>query len=299
MKVLIIGGSGFVGSHLTRHLLDQGHQVTVASRQGKASVSGARYVVADAARNSGLLEAAQSQDALIYLVGIIRERGDQTFQQAHVDGVRNSLQAAQSAGIKRFIHMSALGAAKGTGSRYFETKAQAEELVQQSGLNWTILRPSLIFGPGDDFFAGTLKGLVQAPAPFIPQVGDGHFPFRPIWIGDVAAAFEQSLNLQRSVGSAYNLVGPEEYTLRDLLLLVRHSLGSHKPLFPVPLALMDLLVPLISGLAFSPITKDQYIMLKVGNTADPAPMQAAFSLEQRSLEAELPQILSAKRLVSS
>ncbi|MER3553172.1 MAG: NADH(P)-binding protein [Meiothermus sp.] len=299
MKILVIGGSGFVGTHLTRYLLDQGHEVTVASRQGKGSVRGARYVAADAGEDTGLNEAARGQEAIVYLVGIIRERGDQSFQQAHVDGVRNSLQAAKNAGIKRFVHMSALGAAKGTGSRYFETKAQAEELVQASGLHWTILRPSLIFGPGDDFFGGTLKGLVQAPAPFIPQVGDGHFPFRPIWIGDVVGAFEQSLNLQRTVGSAYNLVGPKEYTFRELLLLVRNALGSRKPLLPIPLFLMDLAVPLISALPLSPITKDQYLMLKAGNTADPGPMRQVFRLEERSLETELPSILSPKRLVSS
>lgn len=299
MKILVIGGSGFVGTNLTRHLLEQGHGVTVASRKGKGSVQGAHYVAADAGKNTGLTEAAQGQDAVVYLVGIIRERGDQTFQQAHVDGVRNSLQAAKSAGIRRFVHMSALGAAKGTGSGYFETKAQAEDLVQGSGLEWTIMRPSLIFGPGDDFFGGTLKGLVKTPVPFIPQIGDGHFPFRPIWIGDVAAAFEQSLNLQRTVGSAYNLVGPKEYTFRELLLLVRDALGSKKPLLPIPLFLMDIAVPLISGLPFSPITKDQYLMLKAGNTADPGPMRQVFRLEWRSLEAELPAILSAKRLVSS
>jgi NADH dehydrogenase len=256
-------------------------------------------VRADAGKNTGLTQVAQGQDAIVYLVGIIREHGDQTFQQAHVDGVRNSLRAAQSAGIRRFVHMSALGAAKGTGSRYFETKAQAEELVQASGLEWTILRPSLIFGPGDDFFGGTLKGLVKAPAPFIPQIGDGHFPFRPVWIGDVAAAFKQSLSLGRTVGSSYDLVGPREYTFHELLLLVREALGSRKPLLPIPLFLMDLVVPLISPLPFSPITKDQYLMLKAGNTADPTPMRSTFRLEERSLEAELPAILTPKRLVSS
>lgn len=299
MKILVIGGSGFVGTYLTRHLLDQGHSVTVASRKGQGPVQGARYVSADAGKNTGLTQAAQGQDAVIYLVGVIREQGDQTFVQAHVDGVRNSLQAAQNVGIRRFVHMSALGAAKGTGSRYFETKAQGEELVQSYGLEWTILRPSLIFGPGDDFFGGTLRRLVEALTPFIPQIGDGHFPFRPVWIGDVAAAFEQSLRLGRTVGSSYDLVGPKEYTFRELLLLVRDALGSHKPLLPVPLFLMDLVVPLISPLPFSPITKDQYLMLKAGNTADPSLMRSTFQLEGRSLETELPAILTPKRLVSS
>lgn len=299
MKVLLVGGSGYVGSHMAQHLMARGHQVTVASRRGKGPLKGVRYVMADAARNQGLLEAAQGQEALVYLVGIIRERGDQTFQQAHVEGVRHSLAAAQAVGISRFLHMSALGTARGTGSRYYESKALGEELVQASGLDWTILRPSLIFGQGDEFFGGVLKSLVTAPIPFIPLIGDGHFVFRPIWVGDVAAAFEQALERPQTVQRSYNLVGPKEYTFRELLLLVRDTLGSRKPLLPIPLALMDRVVPLISPLPFSPITLDQYLQLKMGNTADPVYMRQAFSLEERSLEPELPRILSAKRLVGA
>ncbi|GIW32250.1 MAG: NADH(P)-binding protein [Meiothermus sp.] len=299
MKVLIVGGSGYVGTHMAQHLLERGHQVTVASRRGSGPLEGVRYVVADAARNEGLLEAAQGQEALIYLVGIIRERGDQTFRQAHVDGVRHSLAAAKAAGIARFVHMSALGTARGTGSRYYETKAEGEELVQTSRLDWTILRPSLIFGQGDEFFGGILKGLVTAPIPFIPLIGDGRFVFRPIWVGDVAAAFEQALGRPNTIHRSYNLVGPKEYTFRELLLLVRDTLGSRKPLLSIPLPLMDWVVPLISPLPFSPITRDQYLQLKMGNTADPVHMRHAFALEERSLETELPKILSAKRLVGA
>lgn len=299
MKVLIVGGSGYVGSHLARHLLEQGHQVTVASRRGEGPLAGVRYVMADAAKDEGLLEAAQGQEALIYLVGIIRERGDQTFRQAHVEGVRHSLAAARAVGIRRFVHMSALGTARGTGSRYYETKAEGEELVQASGLDWTILRPSLIFGQGDEFFGGILKGLVTAPIPFIPQIGDGSFVFRPVWVGDVALAFEQALSRPHTLHRSYNLVGPKEYTFRELLLLVRDTLGSRKPLLPIPLALMDRVVPLLSPLPFSPITLDQYIQLKMGNTANPVYMRGAFSLVERSLEVELPGILTTKRLVSA
>ncbi len=299
MKVLIVGGSGYVGSHMAQHLLEQGHQVTIASRRGEGPLEGVRYVAADAAKDEGLRDAALGHEALIYLVGIIRERGDQTFRQAHVEGVRHSLAAARSAGLRRFVHMSALGVARGTGSRYYETKAEGEELVQASGLDWTILRPSLIFGRGDEFFGGVLKGLITAPAPFVPQIGDGSFVFRPVWVGDVAMAFEQALHRPATLHRSYNLVGPKEYTFRELLLLVRDTLGSRKPLLPIPLALMDMAVPLISPLPFSPITLDQYLQLKMGNTADPVHMLGAFSLLERSLEVELPGILTTKRLVSA
>lgn len=300
MKVFIVGGSGFVGNNLAKHLFEQGHQVTVGSRKGAGSVQGVEYVALDAAKNEGFKEALTGKnfEAVIYLVGIIRESGGQTFQQAHIDGVRNTLQACQANGIKRYLHMSALGAVKGTGSRYFETKAVGEELVQASGLDWTIFRPSLIFGLGDDFFGNVLKGLVQAPLPFIPLIGNGRFPFRPVWIGDVASAFAQALTLPNTVHRSYTLVGPKEYSFRHLLALVQDNLGSKKPFLSIPLWLMDRIVPLMSSLPFSPLTLDQYIMLKQGNTADANYAREVFHLAERSLEVELPGILTTKRLVS-
>ncbi|RIH86757.1 complex I NDUFA9 subunit family protein [Calidithermus roseus] len=297
MNVLLIGGTGYVGSHLTRVLLARGHTVYTLSRKARPTErvrgadQGVRHLRGDAATGEGLGEAVEGMEAVVYLVALIRERGGQTFQTTIVDGVRNTLAAMQRAGVGRLLHMSALGAARGTGSRYFEAKAEAEELVRASSLEWTIFRPSLIFGEGDDFFGRVLKGLVRAPLPFIPQVGDGHFPFRPVWVGDVAEAFAQALEKPQTIGQTYELVGPKEYSFHQLLLLMKQALGSRKPILPIPLFLMDLAVPLMSPLPFTPITPDEYRMLKSGNTADPGPMRAAFKLEERSLEAELPAIL--------
>ncbi|MBI5813910.1 MAG: complex I NDUFA9 subunit family protein [Meiothermus silvanus] len=300
MNVLIVGGTGFVGTHLTRCLLQKGHRVQVLSRQGTGLVSGARYIRGNAATGEGLAPAMKDAEAVIYLVAIIRERGDQTFQQAIVEGTRNTLEAARAAGVRRYLHMSALGAARGTGSRYFEAKAEAEERVRDSGLDWTIFRPSLIFGEGDDFFGGVLRGLVQGgsqnglwypPLPVIPLIGDGHFPFRPVWVGDVSEAFAQALEKPQTIGQTYELVGPQEYTFRELVLRVRDALGSHKPLLPIPIFLMDLALPLLSRIPGFPLTLDQYRMLKVGNTAEPTAMRQVFDLEWWSLEMELPIIL--------
>lgn len=300
MNVLIVGGSGFVGTHLARRLVQKGHAVQVVSRRGTGPLAGVRYLRGNTATGEGLAPAMNGADAVIYLVAIIRERGDQTFQEAIVDGTRNTLEAARAAGVRRYLHISALGAARGTGSRYFEAKAEAEELVRACGLDWTIFRPSLIFGEGDDFFRGVMKGLIRGgsqgglwypPAPVIPQIGDGHFPFRPVWIGDVVEAFTQALERPQTIGQTYTLVGPREYTFRELILRVRDQLGSRKPLFPIPLFLMDLAVPLLSRLPGFPLTIDQYRMLKAGNTGDPTAMQRDFDLEWRNLERELPSIL--------
>jgi NADH dehydrogenase len=300
MNVIVTGATGYVGNSIVKTLVEAGHNVTAVSRSGGKSrtasgkdlgtVTGARYVVGDVASGAGLQEAAQGCDAMIHLVGIIAERGDQTFQRVHVDGTRNALEAAKNAGITRYLHMSALGAAAEAQSRYSATKFQAEELVRASALNWTIFRPSLVFGVGDDFFGRVLKNLVSTPV--VPQIGDGSFPFRPIWVGDVAQSFAQALTNPATVGQTYELVGPKQYTFRELLDLEMRTLGAKKPVVPAPIFLMDIAVPLMQLLGpLAPITRDQYAMLKAGNTADPTKMRAAFKLEERTLEVELPRVL--------
>lgn len=300
MNVLVTGATGYVGNYVVKALLEAGHAVTAVSRKGAKSstasgknlgtVTGVKYVVADVGSGSGVLDAVRGCDVIVNLVGIIAQRGEQTFQRVHVDGTRHLIEAAESLGIKRFVQMSALGAAAGAASRYSATKFEAEELLRKSDLEWTIFRPSLIFGVGDDFFGRVLKNLVATPV--VPQIGDGLFPFRPVWVGDVAQCFAQALSNPATIGQTYDLVGPKEYTFRQLLDLEMDALGGRKPVVPAPIFLMDLAVPLMQILgSFAPITTDQYAMLKAGNTADPTKMQQTFTLEGRSLEAELPKVL--------
>ena len=289
MRMLLVGGSGFLGTHVARALLAAGHEVSVLSRRGRGLLQGVRYLKGDAARNRGLAGAVAGVEAVFYLAGIIRER-DQTFEAVHVRGVENVVRVMRDAGVRRLLHVSALGARRGTKSRYFETKARGEELVRESGLDWTIFRPSLIFGEGDEFFGRILKGLVRMPLPFIPLVGSGEYPFRPVWAGGVAGAMRQSLEKPETIGEAYDLVGPREYAYRELVLLVRDALGSRKPLVSLPAWFFALL----ARLPGAPITRDQLYMLLEGNTGDPAKMRAAFVLEERPLEAELPRILGIK-----
>ncbi|RTH36725.1 NADH(P)-binding protein [Thermus scotoductus] len=261
MRVFVVGGTGFVGQEVVRLLLARGHTPLVLARRSRPLPEGAVLVEGDIAREVPDLEGVE---AAIYLAGIIRERG-QTFRAVHVDGVRNLLKAMERAGVGRLLHMSALGARPEAPSRYHRTKAEGEALVRQSGLSHAIFRPSLIFGPGDEFFGGVLRGLVCAPLPFVPLIGDGSFPFRPVYVGDVAEVFVGAL--ERGLEGIYDLVGPKEYTFRELLQLVMEVLGRRKPFLSLPLWLMDRLVPLLSPLPFSPLTLDQYLMLKEGNTA--------------------------------
>jgi uncharacterized protein YbjT (DUF2867 family) len=301
MKVLVTGSTGYVGHYVVKALLEAGHSVVSVSRDAAKSkaASGAKleifgnveYRMGDVSNGNGLREAMNGVEAVVHLVGIIAEKGLQTFARVHVDGTRNVLEAAKAAGIKRYVHMSALGASANAVSGYSSSKFQAEELVRASNLDWTIFRPSLVFGVGDDFFGHVLKNLVSQ-APIVPQIGDGMFLFRPIWVGDVAQCFVQALAKPDTIGKIFDLVGPKEFTFKELSALMQSVLGIKKPVVAVPMLIMDIMVPLMNIVpAIAPITKDQYAMMKAGNTGNPEIMNQNFQLEQRKLETELPSIL--------
>ncbi|WP_022798113.1 NAD-dependent epimerase/dehydratase family protein [Thermus islandicus] len=281
MRVFVVGGTGFVGRALVALLLERGHTPVVLARRPRDLPPGAVFLRGDITREVPDL---RGMEAAIYLAGIIRE-GEETFRAVHVEGVRNLLAGMRRAGVGRLLHMSALGARRGTRSRYYETKAEGEELVRGSGLSYAIFRPSLIFGPGDEFFGKVLKGLVCNPLPFVPLLGDGGFPFRPVYVGDVAEAFVRAL--EGGLEGSFDLVGPKEYAFRELLALVMRVVGRPKPFLPIPLFLLDLLVPLLSLLPFAPLTQDQYVMLKEGNTA-PFPPPADLLPRLTPLEEVLP-----------
>lgn len=281
MWVFVVGGTGFVGRALVALLLERGHTPVVLARRPRDLPPGAVFLRGDITREVPDL---RGMEAAIYLAGIIRE-GEETFRAVHVEGVRNLLAGMRRAGVGRLLHMSALGARRGTRSRYYETKAEGEELVRGSGLSYAIFRPSLIFGPGDEFFGKVLKGLVCNPLLFVPLLGDGGFPFRPVYVGDVAEAFVRAL--EGGLEGSFDLVGPKEYAFRELLALVMRVVGRPKPFLPIPLFLLDLLVPLLSLLPFAPLTQDQYVMLKEGNTA-PFPPPADLLPRLAPLEEVLP-----------
>lgn len=299
MRVLVTGASGFVGRQVTARLLEHGHEVVTLTRHvtpdGAPPNARLRHVRGDVVTGAGLEEAMAGTQAALHLVGIIRERGGRvTFERVHVEGTRQVLAAAAAAGVERYLHMSALGAERGSASGYADSKARAEALVAASGLAWTILRPSLIFGPGSEFFGKTLKNLVRLP-PVIPQLGDGSFPFRPVWAGDVSLAFARALERPATALERYDVVGPVEYSFRELLELVRGALGVRKPIVSVPLPLMRLALPVLALLPEPPITRDQFVMLLAGNTGDPEPARAAFDLPLEPLPPRLPETLGLER----
>ncbi len=263
MKIFIAGGTGFVGGHLKRELLGRGHELRLlVHKRGPGNESGVEQAEGDVTIPESFARAVNGCDAAINLVGIIREfpsRG-MTFERLHVQATANMLATARQAGITRYLQMSALGTRPDAVSRYHKTKFRAEELVRASDLSWTILRPSLIYGPGDAFIT-MLAGNLRL-APVMPVIGDGRYRLQPIHAKDVARCFALALETPATIGQCFDLCGNDRMSFDDLLDMVAAALGRSAPLKPhVPLGLTKLVVPLLQRVPQFPLTMDQVQML--------------------------------------
>ena len=234
-KVLLLGGSGFVGTYIANRLAQRGIALTVPTRRRERSKAlimqpGVEVVEANINCPQTLGELVAGHDAVINLVGILHSRDVQLpysrdFAEAHVELPKKIIAACKAAGVRRLVHMSALGADSRGPSEYLRSKGDGEAavLAAQGELDVTVFRPSVIFGLGDAFlntFAAVLR-----KAPFFP-LGFGHARFQPVWVADVADAFVDSLEDVATYGQAYDLVGPKVYTLRELVDYARELTGS-------------------------------------------------------------------------
>jgi len=208
-------------------------------------------------------------EAVIHLVAIIAEAGGATFDGVIRQGALNVVDEAVRAGVRRFIHMSALGAMNNPAYGYMEAKWQSEQAVQAAGIPWTIFRPSVVFGPGDGFIT-PLAGLVRA-APVIPVVGAGRSKFHPVSVGEVAEAFRVALDDPSAAGHVYELGGGRIYAYEELLDVIAAKLGKKKPKVHVPVGLMMPIVKLTKSLPQAlrpPVTEEQLKMLALDNCTD-------------------------------
>lgn len=294
MRVAIIGGTGFVGSYLTDALHAAGHELSLLVRAGsesKVSQSAqSRITTGDIASPEALRSTLEGCDAAIYNVGILREfpsRGI-TFEDSQYQGLVRTVEAARATGVKRLLLMSANGV-KRPGTPYQETKRRAEEYALDSGLDVTVLRPSVIFGDprGKMEFATQLyQDMVRPP---IPAVGffSGRSPEKgavvmsPVHIEDIADAFVAALSNDETVGKTYCLGGPEVLTWIQMLHRIGEATGRRKWILPMPIYLMRIGATLFDWLPFFPVTRGQLTMLEEGNTADPATLKTLIGREPR------------------
>jgi uncharacterized protein YbjT (DUF2867 family) len=282
----VTGGTGFVGTHLVNALQRRGHKVAVLARHAEAARNRYNHPVEAVAGNvlepASLLSAARGRDAIIHLVAIIYERGPQTFDAVHRTGTENAVAAAQAAGVRRLLHMSAMGVAEDGPSIYSRTKAAGEQAVRSSGLDWTIFRPSLVFGPGDGFVT-LLAPVVRQNPVFIPVIGPGTTRFMPVSVHDVARAFASALEKPETVGKRFEIGGPETVTLNELYRAIAAAVGKpRKPLLHFPLWYGRMLARMFEAAArrgilpAPPVTRDQLASLSRDNTGDISEAERVF-----------------------
>ena len=278
MRVAIIGGTGFVGGYLIDALLADGNDVAALVRAGSEDKlrgrGKVRTVTGDLASRDALAALVGGNDAVIYNVGLLREfpRQGITFEKAQYQGVVDTVAAMKSAGVSRLLLMSAIGV-KDPGTPYQSTKFRAEQHALASGLDVTVLRPSVIFGDprGTMEFATQLyRDMVKPPLPGIEFPG---VRMSPVAVKDVADAFVHALHDDSAIGETYELGGPEVLSWRDIFERITEAAGKSKFVLTMPLALMRVGATLFDWLPFYPVTRDQLKMLEEGNTAPPDALQ--------------------------
>ena len=298
--VTVFGGSGFVGGQVVRALAKAGHRVRVAVRQPNLAyrmrmlgdVGQIEVVQANVRNPASLARALDGAEACVNLVGVLYESGRQKFLSVHAMGARNVAEQATKAGVKRLVHVSAIGADANASAKYARSKGEGEAAVREAFPAATIVRPSIVFGPEDNFFNRFAQ--MAALAPVLPLVG-GETRFQPVFVGDVAAVIAKAVTNPAAVGVTYELGGPQVYTMRQILELILLETGRQRPLLPVPWPLASLigaLGDLVAGLVPPPLTADQVEMLKTDNVAEHGlPGLAEAGVAATTVEAVVPTYL--------
>ena len=298
MLIAVTGATGFVGRHITTVLAGRGHVVRALVRdpsQARTLESlGVELVPGDLADAAALTTLTHGANAVVHLVGIIVETGRATFRAVHVDGTRRVVEAARSAGVERFVHMSAVRARdEPDATPYHRTKWHAEELVRTSGLSHAVFRPSIINGPEN----APIRALARLHrwSPVVPVFGNGRFPTQPVWIEDVALAFAVAVEQPALVG-AFELGGPEVLTYEEFLLAIGRAAHHPRPLVHVPLALVRAAAGAFDLLgAAAPLTSDQLQMLVEGSATPANAIESVFGIRPVPFEQGLNRYLAPSR----
>lgn len=293
MKVALFGGTGFVGSYLVDSLLAHGHVPRLLVRAGSEDkvVQRARceIVTGDIHEPAAVATCLEGADAAIYNIGLIRELPKQgiTWEALHFAGAKAAIDAARNAGVRRFLLMSANGV-KPEGTGYQSTKYRAEQYLAASGLDWTVFRPSIVFGDprGRLEFCSMLRDQMikpPIPAPLFHQGlwpgGAGRFLMSPVAVEDVAEAFVRSLATPASCGRVLPLGGPEALEWREILHIIAAGAGRKKVMVPAPVGAVRAAAALLDGFEWFPVTRAQLQMLVEGNACDGSEAWRMFGIE--------------------
>ena len=288
--ITIYGGSGFIGRHVVRALAKTGARMRIAVRRPELAgflqpLGGVGQIIpvqANVRYPDSLLAPAQGADALINLVGILSPSGRQTFRAVQDEGARHVAEAARVAGAKAFVHVSAIGADANSPSVYARTKAAGEKAIKEVFPDAVILRPSVVFGPEDEFF-NRFAALARV-SPVLPLIGGGKTRFQPVFVGDVAKAVIAALTGKAQAGAVYELGGPEILSMREVMERVLTYSMRKRMLVSLPIALAKLQGAILQLLPNPPLTLDQVRLLEKDNVVSEAAKRDHRTLEGLGIE---------------
>jgi uncharacterized protein YbjT (DUF2867 family) len=273
MNVLVVGGSGFIGTHLSEELVGRGHDVTVLSRSpdDEDLPDGVATTAGDVTDYDSIEGAFEGRDAVVFLVALSPlfkpDGGGEMHDRVHRGGTENALRAAEAHDVDRFVQMSALSADPEAPTQYLRAKGRADEAVRESDLDTVILQPSVVFGEGGEFvwFTKRLKKLFAPGLPVYPLPGGGKtIRFQPIWVGDFAPMIADTVEDDEHVGQTYEFGGPDVLTLREITNLVYESEGRSVSIVPLPMPMAKLGLTVLGSVGFS-MGRDQYRSLRIAN----------------------------------
>jgi NADH dehydrogenase len=304
--VTVFGGSGFIGRHVVRALARRGYRVRVAVRrpdlaeyvQPLGAVGQIMPIQANLRHRWSVDRAVQGADAVVNLVGILAEGGQQTFDAVQAFGARAVAEATRAAGITNLVHVSAIGADAASASVYARTKAMGEAAIRETVPEAVILRPSIVFGPEDDFFNRFAALARMSPA--LPLIGGGETKFQPVFVGDVAEVVARAVDGELARGSVYELGGPEVATFRQCMELMLKVVRRKRLLVPLPFGLATLKARVLQMLPGKLLTVDQVELLKSDNVVSEEARAEGRTLEAlgispRTMAAILPSYLERFR----
>ncbi|MGM0595286.1 MAG: complex I NDUFA9 subunit family protein [Pseudomonadota bacterium] len=294
--ICIVGGSGFVGHHLAARLVRDGHRVRILTRRREPHrdllvLPTLELRECNVHDDKALAEAFSGCDVAINLVGILNEKGHngEGFRRAHVGLTEKVIAACKASGIERLLHMSALGAHPDKGSSYYQkTKGEAEELAHASGLAVTSFRPSVIFGPDDSFFNRFAALLKVTPLAFPLACAGARFA--PVYVGDVAECFARAIDAPASHGQRYELCGPRQYTLQQLVRFTAKQIGARRWIIALPDWASRLQARLLEFAPGKPFSRDNYDSMRQDNVCE-GDFPAIFGITPRSVEDVVPTYL--------
>jgi uncharacterized protein YbjT (DUF2867 family) len=296
---LVLGGSGFVGRHLVARLVASGRRVIVPTRQRERAkhlilLPTVDVVEADVHDEAVLARLTRRASVIVNLIGILNEPRRGEFDRVHVELVRKLVAACGAAGVSRLLQMSALNADPKGPSRYLRSKGEAEALVATSGLAWTIFRPSVIFGREDSFL--NLFASLERLAPFIP-LACAKAKFQPVFVGDVARAFEAVIDDDAALQQRFSLCGPRVYTLRELVAYVGELTGYKRPIVPLGRGLSQLQARVLEWLPGPLMSRDNLASMEKDSVCDGS-MPPKFGFAATALEAVAPAYLATGAIKS-